>query len=219
MRLKSFGCSLIYGSDLADDRQCYHRTDQPHGSANTWPSLIANQKQWQYECWARPGIGNVQILNSVLCQAAEAKDGDFFVIGWTWIERFDYILPHNNKWATVMPADQKACSKIYYQQFHSELRDKFTSLTAVKLAVDTLTQKNIGFFMTYMDELMFDTNWHTDPAVIDLQQYVKPWLHNWQGQNFVDWSRSNELAISRDNHPLEAAHQASADLFEPYIFL
>lgn len=219
MPLKSFGCSFVYGSDLNDDPACNHEEHSAHGSVLTWPGLIAKRKHWEYQCYARPGIGNLKILHSVLNHAAVSSSRDFFVIGWTWIDRFDYLLSHNNKWQTILPADQTQQATMYYQQFHSEFRDKLTCLTAVKLAIDTLTQKNIGFFMTYMDDLMFDTKWHTDPAVIDLQQYVKPWLHNWQGQNFVNWSRANGCAISTDNHPLEAAHQASADLFEPYIFL
>lgn len=218
MRLKSFGCSFIYGSDLSDDPCGKHDYASPGGSNLSWPSLLAKKRHWKFECFARPGIGNLQILNSVLCHAATAESTDFFVIGWTWIDRFDYVLPHNNQWATIRPASDEKCASYYYKQLHSELRDKFVTLTAIKLAIDTLNQKHIPFFMTYMDDLILDQTWHIDPAMIDLQNFVSPYLHNWENQNFVEWSRSNGFDISSQLHPLEQAHVASARLFDSYFF-
>jgi hypothetical protein len=66
--------------------------------------------------------------------------------------------------------------------------------------------------MTYMDELLFDQTWHTTPAVLDLQEYVKPYMTQFEGQTFLNWSRSKGYPESARWHPLEAAHSAAADV-------
>jgi hypothetical protein len=207
MQLKSFGCSFIFGSDLADIG--------PYSTPSqlTWPALLAQHLEHQYECHARPGAGNLQILEKILNQTSN-KD-DLFVIGWTWIDRFDYYNPDYNKtrqdWSTIMPVDTNTLAKTYYRELHSEYRDKFTCLSYIKLAIDTLNQKGIPFIMTYMDELLFDQRWHTTPAVLDLQKYIKPHMTTFEGQSFLDWSRAHGYPESAAWHPLETAHQAASE--------
>ena len=65
--------------------------------------------------------------------------------------------------------------------------------------------------MTYQDELMFDQRWNYTPAVLDLQNYIRPHMTQFEGKTFLDWSRSHGFAESPDWHPLEQAHQAAAD--------
>ena len=65
--------------------------------------------------------------------------------------------------------------------------------------------------MTYIDELLFDQQWHTSGSIDYLQDYVKPHMTTFEGQTFLDWSRANNYPISTTFHPLEAAHQAAAD--------
>jgi hypothetical protein len=215
MILKSFGCSFIFGSDLND------AVIVPGGpivpSQQTWPAILAKNLNYQYECFARPGSGNLQILEKVLNQASTSNNSDLFVISWTWIDRFDY---YNTKqigtvwqdWSTIMPVDNTEIAKVYYRDLHSEYRDKFTCLSYIKLAIDTLDQRNIPFVMTYMDELLFDQQWHTTPAIMDLQDYVKTRMTKFDGLNFLDWSRKNGHPETASWHPLEAAHQAAGEL-------
>jgi hypothetical protein len=202
MKLKSFGCSFIYGSDLAD---CKHS-----GSQSTWPALMAKHSGLEYECFARPGAGNLRILESVLTQAADPTE-DLFVIGWTWIDRFDYT-DLCDSWATILPVEQTPNAEFYYRNLHSQYRDKLSSLIYIRTAIDTLNQKKIPFIMTYMDELIFEKKWHTTPAVLLLQNYIRPWMSDFAYQTFLDWSRKNMHAISDLLHPLESAHKAAADL-------
>ena len=63
MKLKSFGCSFIFGSELHDDGY-----GGPHAtpSQHTWPALLAKDLGYDYQCYARPGSGNLRILNEVL---------------------------------------------------------------------------------------------------------------------------------------------------------
>lgn len=213
MKLKSFGCSFIFGSELAD-------TSTEPGvvtpSNCTWPAHLARHLGKDYECYARPGAGNLQILEQILNQASNNINVDLFVIGWTWIDRFDYYNSNydgtvRQDWSTIMPVDTNALAKTYYRDLHSEYRDKFTCLSYIKLAIDTLNQKGIPFIMTYMDNLLFDQRWHTTPAVLDLQAYVKPHMTTFEGQSFLEWSRKHGYPETATWHPLEAAHSAAGD--------
>jgi hypothetical protein len=215
MKLKSFGCSFIFGTDLADAARDH--LAQP--SQSTWPALLAQHLGYEYTCYARPGTGNLQILEYVLNQASLSDSSDLFIINWSWIDRFDYYDTDQNEkpwawdnWLTIMPTDKSVTAKVYYQNLHSEYRDKFTGLNYLRLAIDTLNQKNIPFVMTYMDELLFDQKWHITPAVLYLQEYVKPYMTQFDGQTFLNWSRSKGYAESAGWHPLEQAHSAAADL-------
>ena len=210
MKLKSFGCSFIWGSELPD-------VPIPGNipSHVTWPALLSRELNMQYECHAWPGRGNFFTAKQVLDQLAR-NEPTLYVINWTWIDRFDYVDVNDTwhgttPWSTIMPADDTTMAKVYYRDLHSEYRDKFTALMAIRLVIDTLKQRGIPFIMTYMDDLIFDQRWHTTPAVMDLQKYVKPHMTAFATQTFLEWSRANNYAISTTFHPLEAAHRAAAD--------
>jgi hypothetical protein len=115
-----------------------------------------------------------------------------------------------HRWGTIMPTDSTDVAQTYYRNLHSEYRDKLTSLTAVRITIDTLKSHNHPFIMTYMDELMFDKSYHSSPAVTLLQDYIKPSMHQFDGLNFVEWSKKNGHPIGTAAHPLEAAHEAAA---------
>jgi uncharacterized alpha-E superfamily protein len=63
-----------------------------------------------------------------------------------------------------------------------------------------------------MDDLMFDQQWHTTPAIVDLQNYIRPHMTTFEGMNFQQWSKKNGHAISAIGHPLESAHAAAGEL-------
>jgi len=217
MKLKSFGCSFIFGSELQDNVLA-GSDDLP--SCLTWPAHLAQHLDREYICHARPGAGNLQILENILNQSAVSDSEDLFVIGWSWIDRFDYV-DTNNKWlgtpwSTIRPVDNTETAKVYYKELHSEYSDKFTSLSYIRLAIDSLKQKGIPFIMTYMDTLMFDQRWHITPAINDLQHYVKPYMTVFDGLTFLEWSRKNKYPESTHWHPLESAHRAAADLIINY---
>jgi len=214
MNLKSFGCSFIFGSELSDDgRNGPYAT----GSQLTWPAHLARHLGYKYLTYARPGAGNLQIAERVLSNLATNEQA-LFVIGWTYIDRFDYVNTANPDkwpgmpWSTLMPIDTDVVAETYYRDLHSEIRDKLTTLMSIRLVIDTLKQKNCPFIMTYMDDLIFDQRWHTTPAITDLQDYVKPHMTTFEGQNFQQWSKKNGHAITSIGHPLEKAHAAAGKL-------
>jgi hypothetical protein len=210
MILKSFGCSFVFGSDLTDSTS---GASTRQFSKLTWPALLAKQLKLGYQCCARPGSGNLQIAERVLneCQTSAS---DFFIISWTYIDRFDYSISTNSwqSWNTLMPGQSHALAKTYYQNLHSEYRDKLSTLIYIKTVIDTLKQLNIKFVMTYIDELMFDHHWHVTPAITVLQNYIRPYMTTFEGQTFLEWSRNHGYPESTIGHPLEQAHQAAADI-------
>ena len=110
-----------------------------------------------------------------------------------------------------MPGDDNSLAQVYYRDLHSEYRDKLTSLSYIKLTIDTLKQLGIKFIMTYMDDLLFDQRWHITPAVLDLQEYIKPYMVTFEGQSFLDWSRAHGYPETKTWHPLEEAHKAAGN--------
>ena len=220
MNLKSFGCSFIYGSELSDEilYDPIRQQPWPHHSKLTWPSHLAQHLNYDYQCYARPGAGNLQIAERVLSHLA-TNETALFVINWTFIDRFDYVNVNNPNswpgamsWSTIMPVDETAIAKTYYKDLHSEIRDKLTTLMSIKLVVDTLQQKNCPFVMTYMDDLMFDKRWHTTPAITDMQDYILPHMTTFDGLNLQQFAKKNGYPITSIGHPLEQAHAAAGEL-------
>ena len=211
MKLKSFGCSFIFGSELSDDGK---NERYATGSRLTWPALLSQYYNYDYSTYSRPGSGNLQIAERVLNEL-DNQEKNLYIIGWTWIDRFDYIDESTTEWpgsawATLMPRDNKDLSQTYYKNLHSEYRDKLTTLINIKLVIDTLKQKNLPFIMTYMDDLIFDQRWHTTPAVLEMQDYIRPYLTTFDGMSFLEWSRHQQYPETKKGHPLEAAHAAAA---------
>jgi hypothetical protein len=206
MLVKSFGCSFIFGTDLPDQVAA-------RPSRLTWPAVFSQRGNHHYRCHARGGIGNLAIADTALTELAQDYHA-LFIIGWTWIDRFDYIDPATNthNWSTVRPTDTDSVTDIYYRHLHSEARDKLSSLMAIRTVIDSLIKKGFPFVMTYMDELLFDRRYNTTPAIRSLQDYVEPYMTRFEGQTFLNWSRNKGYAESAGWHPLEAAHSAAADV-------
>jgi hypothetical protein len=211
MKITSYGDSFIFGIDMTDAEMIPDTAGTP--SRHTWPALIAQQLGWPYRCCAYPGCGNLLIAERLLSNIDQLlEDNSTVVVGWTWIDRFDYNnISKKDSWETIRPVDQTAVATTYYRDLHSEYRDKLTSLMTIKLTIDTLKQNNIPFVMTYMDELLFDQRWHTSRSIEFLQNYVQPYMTTFDGLTFLDWSRQNGYPIGPGGHPIEAAHLAAVD--------
>ena len=229
MKLKSFGCSFIYGTDLSDENKL---EIPPRPSQLSWPALIAKELNVEYQCYARPGAGNLFILERLLNSIESNSEDAFYVVGWTYIDRFDYISNDvkNDKsldlanpwqewksWQTLRPGSDGDKETFYYRNLHSELADKLKNLIYIETAVNALKKKNVPFLMTYQDELLLDTRWHASPSVTYLQNQIKPYLHNFEDMTFVSWSQSRGFDISKTAHPLDAAHHSAAELMFPLI--
>jgi len=209
--IKSFGCSFIFGTELPD---CPPNDNMPQASQLTWPALMARQLDFEYRCCARPCAGNLEIMERVWDET-ELQKSSFFVIGWTFIDRFSYISKkdrhHLNRWNTILPTDSDQRSQVYYKQIHAEYSDKLMNLLYIKTAIDILQQRHIPFIMTVMDDLIFDNRWNTSSVINDLQSLVLPHITFFENKTFLQWSHDNNYKISPAWHPLESAHRAAAD--------
>lgn len=204
MKIKCFGCSFLSGEEL-------NRPDR------AWPHIIANELGADFENHAYPGVGNFYIGQSII---ANCEPGDYAIIGWTWIDRFDFCSSSDETWQTLRPVLDHEHADYYYRYLHGQYKDMLTSCMTVQSAGHWLASQGIPFFMTYIDDLMFETvdpGWHDPRPVRRLQQTIAPWLHDFQGHNFIQWSRDRGLEVSEKMHPLDAAHAAAADHWLPVI--
>jgi hypothetical protein len=212
MKIKSFGCSFTFGSDL----QLIDQENNKIGdslSTSTWPLLMANHYQVEFENYAWPGIGNLRILEQILTQA-ELIDTAFFIINWTWIDRFDFIDPLYEAWNTLRPGDNTKLHNIYYKRVYHQYHTMLTNASYILTAINILNSKNIPFCMTLMDTTLFDAidpNWQDPYALRILQQSIKPYITWFDNMDFLSWSRQNNYPISEAWHPLEEAHVAASE--------
>ena len=217
----SYGCSITFGTELSDTGLDSNRPHRP--SQLTWPALLAKRANRNYWCHARGGSGNLCILDRLL-QNVRPHSDHVFIVNWTFVDRFDYSDPHgyhfNNgeaDYETLTPTSQDLAAKIYYSDLHSEYRDKFTSLIYVKTAVETLLANGARFLMTSIDPTLLDRKWHAPAHVIRLQDSVRDYFYDFDGSDFLSWSRDQAHDIGTAGHPLEAAHAAAADLMWPNL--
>lgn len=209
MVLKSFGCSFTYGSDLSD-------CDIPDlgPSQSTWPALLAKSLNYEYECHAWPGIGNLQIYSQILEQVP-LVNSSIFVINWTWLDRFDFINPLDEKWQTLRPNGDQKEHQLYYKYFYSQYHTMMTNASYITSAISLLKKHNIKFIMTLIDTVLFDIvdpNWQDPRSISFLQKEINPYITNFDGLTFLNWARKKGFPISETLHPLEPAHQTAFEL-------
>ena len=213
MMIKSFGCSFTYGSDLHD---C---TNIPFdASQSTWPALLAKSINADYSCYAHPGIGNLQIYQNVLDQAG-LIDSDFFIINWTWLDRFDFIDPLQEHWDTLRPDGLSVKHQLYYKYFYNQYHTMLTNASYISSTINILQQHKIKFIMTTLDETLFenvDPNWQLPRPIKILQDQIKPCITKFDNKTFLEFSKEKGFAISETLHPLEDAHQAGFELIRSY---
>lgn len=211
MNLTSYGCSFIFGTDLPDSKLIPNVTTIP--SQQTWPAKLADHLGLKYHCRAYAGCGNLLIAERILLDLENlCRDTQLVVVGWTWIDRFDYNNVDNiDNWNTIRPGATDSRAEFYFKNLHSEYRDKLTSLLTIKTIIDTLQGKKLPFLMTYMDDLLFDTRWNISESITYLQNYVRPHMTSFDEKNFLEWSRQNGYEISPTLHPLLEAHKSAGD--------
>jgi hypothetical protein len=206
--LKSFGCSFIYGDDLADT----FKNEDPW-SGFTWPALLAKDLNIPHTSYSKSGAGNLQIFQT-LCKELADPAPALFVIGWTWIDRFDYI--QDQDWNTIRPNGSKKTDKFYYTHLHSQYADKLYNLSLIATALTLLAQQQRKFIMVCQDNLLFETEWHCDAGIRLLQDQIKNNITWFDNKTFLEWSIAKNFKISENWHPLEDAHLAAFELIKSY---
>jgi hypothetical protein len=221
MKLKSFGCSFTYGSDLAGCDPFPWEIGilaRAGASQKTWPALLSRHLKYKYKCFATPGIGNLQIMNSVLEQC-DLIDPAVFVINWTWADRFDFVAPESERWITLRPDGHTKQHQLYYKHFYNQYHTMLTNASYIKTTIDILKSRNIQFIMTLQDSTLFseiDPGWQDPRSISLLQKEIKPYITWFDNQTFLNWTKQKGFPISETLHPLEDAHQAAFELIRSY---
>ena len=224
MILGAFGDSFLFGNELQDLPEVFPLGyDFNRCSHLTYPALLAKKLELPYQCFAFPGVGNQWILNNILSCIQRNKDSVFYVINWTWIDRFDIYDKNsqdqfNRRWVTVRPSlDNHSIDKFYYKNMHSEMLDKTLSLGHIYQAICALESNSCKYIMTYMDDLIFDYRWHATENILFLQSQIKDKLDNYDSKTFIDWAKINQYKFGKYNHPLELAHEKAAEYWLPKV--
>jgi hypothetical protein len=210
-RVISFGDSFTWGTDLSDCNEVDPTVPLDvvldSYSRKTWPALIAQHLEVDYECKAFPGSSNSTILRQIL--SAEILPTDLVIVNWTWIDRWDFYTGNDclirEGWTTLRPNSntRNDLHKFYYTYLQSELWDKFETLKNIHLAFSTLD----NFISTAVDPLTVDKTWHCPSYVNKLIDRVSPSITWFNNSGFYNWAKDNGFPISDSWHPLELAHQ------------
>jgi hypothetical protein len=134
----------------------------------------------------------------------------------------DYVYDHQRPWKpwawkAIMPNDNSDFAEQYFRNYHSQIKDQLTNLIYVNQVIQLLKSKQIPFAMTYLDNLLLENTYHCHPGMANLQESIAPYLIDFDGLSFLDWSRNLGFPISDSWHPLESAHQAAAEYLAPKI--
>jgi hypothetical protein len=192
-------CSLVFGTDFQDDGR-----NAPRATASklSWPALLAKQQHREYHCYARPGAGNLQILDTLLSQIDNSDT--LYVIGWTYTDRRDYR--ENNRWAKLLPHENSQLARTYFAELQDNYTDQLTALTYMQTAISMLGKRK--YIMVCQDRSVLANT--GAPGVAALLEQVRLHIHSFEGSSFVDWAHDYRYPISATKHPLEAAHAAAA---------
>jgi len=213
-KLRSFGCSFTFGSDLHDCESA----NNLRASHSTWPALIAKNHGRDYATCARGGVGNLWILQAIMRWISLRKRPEHFcwIVNWTYIDRFDIWQDHR-EWVTIRPTTSTDVARTYYRDLDTQQTNQLRTLTYMYAAINVLQQHKIPFMMTCIDDLVFLPCTEQGGSISLLQELVRPHVHDFEGKNFLSWSRFKGYPISVLDHPLEQAHEAAAQLMSPII--
>ncbi len=65
--------------------------------------------------------------------------------------------------------------------------------------------------MTYMDELMFDNQWHTSTAIQYLQDQIAPYMTTFDNTNFVRYTEAHKYPLTANDHLTADGHKFCAE--------
>lgn len=208
----SFGDSFTWGTDLKD-------CDSTRCSQSSWPAVLAQQQNLDYQCHATGGIGNQQIACRVVQRYSThpKKERNFYIVNWTWIERFDYVDPAQDSWSVVHPRHDDTLSHFFYRNIDSQAWNMIRNLQTIWFTISFLKEHRCRFLMTMLDDTVWSEQYPVRyvPMISPLQNLVRPYMSDFDGENFLDWSNNQGFARGATDHPLEHAHNAAATVIYP----
>lgn len=222
-RIVSFGDSFVFGSE---------QENNPDGLLG-WPGRAATDLGCEYQTLAHPGRSNEYIAQQIYSYFSN-NTADLTVINWTWMARWEFYVLKKQEWITlgttcvpeilaetIERTDAYDVVNFFNNHINAGiLWNKFRNLQTINSIQHFLQAKNINVIQTYMDHDMFDIECRhealTPDYINELQKSVYPHLELFEGENFLDWSKTRGYKVTDwGSHPLEDAHIAAAKLWEP----
>jgi len=221
----AIGDSFTRGDELADCPD--DRSLKKNYSEMTWPALIAKSLNAKYILNAVGGKGNQWISWQVAAHIHSHGTVDcFYIINWSWFERFDYVDIDTEEWLTTHPRHENKLDHYFYRNLDSELWNLHRNLQQIHSTIALLKQFNINFIMTcndtlYKTDICSTRNTRSIPGwkrVIDVLD-ISSEITMFDNMTFLEWSRHNGFVLGPDGHPLEDAHIAAAKYMQQRITL
>jgi hypothetical protein len=162
--------------------------------------------------------------------AATLKQDALFIINWSWFERFDYVDvdTETDDWAVTHPRHEEKLDHYFYRNLDSDIWNLHRNLQQMHSTISLLKQNNIDFVITCIDphySANFDnmrppgstvsTEWNS--AISNLQEQVVPYIVDFEGMSFLEWSKHKQYPIGPNGHPLEKAHIEAAKYINTVI--
>lgn len=223
----AIGDSFTRGDELSD---CpLQSTTNPFAhSKQTWPALIADALEVEYDCRSEGGRGNQWISNMVNSHIKFQRPY-LYIVNWTYFGRFDF-LDNDDRWSTLCPGSVKEKFELdYYKNFDNDLWNLHRNLQLMHSSLCLLKENNVDFIFTCQDKLFkekIDTlrpdldssiyN-HWKRSIEILQKTVVPTICEFEGLTFREWSAKHGYPIGRGSHPLEKAHIEAANYINMVI--
>ena len=217
-KIVSFGDSFIFGSEIEGN----------HDGYLAWPGIASVHLKAKFESRAMPGCSNDSIAREIFSYYQNNPTTDLAVINWTWIMRWDYFLKKEKLWETLgvgksdlLKAENQNLYKKLTHLYHEYILDnqmlnKWNNLKTAYSVTNFLKNNNIPFVQTYMDNELVDDKWFNDDYIDHMRKFCKNNFHDFDGLNFLDWSREKNFKITEPGwHPLEDAHHAAAEYWLP----
>ena len=224
------GDSFTRGDELADCLEQAIQPFRPSFSQHTWPALIAKSLNIDYRADAIGGRGNQWI--SFAANGAIKQD-TVLIVNWTWFERFDYITTHDDRWKTTHPGHENKLDHYFYKNIDNDIWNLHRNLQQMHSTIQLLKQNNIKFIMTCLDPGYKSNLADIRPArfansvgaagwvaaINQLHEQVVPYILDFDGQTFLEWSHFHNFKCGPNGHPLEDAHAAAADYIQKQVKL
>jgi hypothetical protein len=218
-KIIGFGDSFVFGSELQNN----------HDGSQSWIGQAAQKLGCDYLTTAVPGCGNDAIARQIYSYFSNNPVSDTLaVINWTWTNRWDFYIVEHETWITLGPTcvpeklkdlvertEAEDMIEFYKHRANSSLVwNKIRNLQTIYAVQSYMRQKGINSIQTYMDNHLFDTQFHAPDYIKELQNLVNPDMQRFEGMNFVEWAYHNGFPVTDPGlHPLEPAHAAACELW------
>jgi len=220
------GDSFTRGDELADCPNQLHEYLFPFQYSNyTWPARVAELLHCDYECYAIGGIGNQWISWKT---ANKLEQDTLVIVNWTWFERFDYVETGIDVWRSTHPRYEDKLNHFFYRNLDNDIWNLHRNLQQMHSAISLLKQNNVNFIMTCLDSAYSscfhtlrpsgsDTFTHWENPIANLQAQVVPYILDFHGMSFLEWSKYKNFKFGSNGHPLEKAHTEAAKYINTHV--